>query len=220
MAGSSAYVSTAEVRDSYTAMAAAYADAVYGELAGKPFDRRWLDRLAAQAGRPGPICDLGCGPGQIARYLHDRGAAALGVDLSPGMVALARQLNPDIPFHTGDMLALPFPRESWGGIAAFYSLIHQPRERATAALTEMGRVLRPGGLLLLAVHEGDEVLRVNEEFGVPVRLDFTFFRRTELEAYARAAGLAVIESVVREPYGPDVEYQSRRVYLLAAKPPS
>lgn len=214
----SEYVSAADIRASYDAMAEPYAEAIYGELDGKPFDRAWLNRLASEAGGIGPICDLGCGPGQIARYLHDRGASALGVDLSPGMVALAERLNPGIPFYTGDMRALPFGDGVWGGIAAFYSLIHQPRDRAAAALAEMRRVLRPGGLLLVAVHEGDEVLRVDEEFGVPVRLDFTFFGQAELEGYARDAGLAVLESAVREPYAPEVEYQSKRVYLLAQKP--
>jgi trans-aconitate methyltransferase len=52
------------------------------------------------------VCALGCGPGQIARYLGDRRVEAHGIDLSPGMVAEARRLNPDIPFSQGDMLAL------------------------------------------------------------------------------------------------------------------
>lgn len=213
------YTSQSDIRRSYDRMAEAYAEAVYGELAGKPFDRALLDRLAAEAGRPGPICDLGCGPGQIARYLLEQGAAVLGIDLSPGMVELARRLNPGILFHVGDMLALDFPTNAWGGIAAFYSLIHMPRERAVEALTEMQRVIRPGGLLLLAVHRGDHVLHADEEFGIPVNLDFTLFEQDELEEYVQVAGLNIEVSQVRPPYAPDVEYQSERVYVLARKPP-
>lgn len=212
------YATTEQIRDSYDRMAEAYAEAIYRELEGKPFDRAWLDRLGSEAGQPGPICDLGCGPGQIARYLHDQGAATLGVDLSPVMIEFALRLNPGIPFYVGDMLALDFPDSSWSGVAAFYSLIHLPRERVIDALRELKRVLRPGGLLLVAVHEGDEVMRVDQEFGVPVALDFTFFRQSELEGYVLAAGYAIVESAVREPYAPEVEYQSRRVYLLARKP--
>ena len=46
----------------------------------------------------GVIADIGCGPGQIARYLADHGAQAMGIDLSPEMVRLAQRLSPDIPF--------------------------------------------------------------------------------------------------------------------------
>ena len=49
-----------------------------------PFDRRMLDQLAAAVRGRGQVCDLGCGPGHIARYLCAQGAGALGVDLSPG----------------------------------------------------------------------------------------------------------------------------------------
>jgi trans-aconitate methyltransferase len=48
-----------------------YAAHLYDELSHKPFDRERLDRLAARVGDLGPICDLGCGPGQVARYLRD-----------------------------------------------------------------------------------------------------------------------------------------------------
>ena len=63
----------------------------------KPFDRDCLDRLAREVGDLGPICDLGCEPGHIARYLHSQGVETLGVDLSPNMVAETRRLNPNNP---------------------------------------------------------------------------------------------------------------------------
>jgi ubiquinone/menaquinone biosynthesis C-methylase UbiE len=89
--------------------------------------------------------------GQIARYLHRKGVTIiLGVDLSAGMVAEAQRLNPETPFHQGNMLALPEPDNAWGGIAAFYCLIHIPRGRIVEALSEMKRVLKPGGVCLIA----------------------------------------------------------------------
>src|SRR5260370_41583546 len=100
--------------------------------------------MAAGGGSLGPMCDLGGGAGQVARYLHDHGAAAFGVDLSEGMLAQARRLNPDLEFHQGDMLALSDPDESWGGAAVFYSLIHIPPQRVAPALAQPRRVPRPG----------------------------------------------------------------------------
>ncbi len=97
---------------SYDAVAAEYAEKFQDEMDFKPFDRDCLDRLIREVDALGPICDLGCGPGQIARYLHRQGAACLGVDLSQKMVAQAGRLNPEIPFHQGDMLSLPDAADS------------------------------------------------------------------------------------------------------------
>lgn len=205
-----------DTQASYDQVAAEYAKRIYTELAYKPFDREQLARLAARVKGLGPICDLGCGPGQVARYLRDQGAAVLGVDLSPGMLQQAKALNPDLAFFQGSMLALDFADATWGGIAAFYSIIHIPRHEVTRALAEMKRVLRPGGRLLLAFHIGDEVLHLEEWWDKPVAVDFVFFQRLEMERYLQTAGFVVEESLERAPY-PDVEHQSRRAYILARK---
>jgi ubiquinone/menaquinone biosynthesis C-methylase UbiE len=78
------------------------------------------------------------------------------------MVAEAQRLNPEIHFHQGDMLALPDPDDSWGGIAAFYCIIHIPRHRVADTLREMKRVLKPGGILLATFHIGDEIKHLDE----------------------------------------------------------
>ena len=208
---------TSRLQSSYDAVADEYAAHIYDELRHKPFDREWLDRLAARVGGLGPICDLGCGPGQVARYLRDHGATAFGLDLSEGMLAQARRLNPDLVFRQGDMLALPDPDAVWGGVAAFYSLIHIPRDRLPQVLAEIHRVLRPSGFLLAAVHCGQETVHRDEWWGRPVSVDFCFFEADELQQAVHAAGLEIDQVTVREPY-PDVEYPSRRAYLLAHKP--
>ena len=206
-----------ETQDSYDHIADEYARHIYGELAGKPFDRQLLDRFAERLRGQGVVCDMGCGPGQIARYLADRGVEAAGVDLSPGMVAQAAALNPDIRFYQGNMLALGQPDGDWAGIAAFYSIIHIPPAEVVDALREMGRVLRPGGLLLLAFHIGDEVVRPEEMMGQPVALDFWFYTPGQMSDWLAEAGYTVEEIIEREPYAPEVEHQSRRAYVLAKK---
>ncbi len=202
---------------SYSRVAEEYARRIYAELKDKPLDRELLDRFARSVRGLELACDMGCGPGQVARYLRDRGVAVCGVDIAPGMVEVARRLNPDIEFRLGSMLALDFPDGALGGIAAFYSIIHIPREQMGTALWELKRALRPGGLLLLAFHLGDECLHLDEWWGEPVSLDFHFFTREEMEAALRAAGFAVEDGLERDPY-PDVEHQSRRAYIFARKP--
>src|ERR1700678_3724035 len=107
------------VQKTYDDLSAEYAVHVAGELAGKPLDRRLLDRFAEQVRGAGPVCDLGCGPGHVARYLHDCGVDVAGIDLSPGMVEQARKLHPGIAFRVGDMLALDVGDGAFAGVVAF-----------------------------------------------------------------------------------------------------
>jgi SAM-dependent methyltransferase len=202
---------------SYDQVAAEYAEKFKDEMDDKPFDRDCLDRLAREVGSRGPICDLGCGPGQIARYLHRQGVDALGVDLSPRMVAEAQRLNPEVPFHQGDMLRLPDADGSWGGIAAFYCIIHIPRESVVDALREMKRVLRPGGGLLITFHIGDEVKHLDKWWEKPINLDFAFYQPAEMESWLKEAGFELEETLVREP-NPEVEVATRRAYMFARRP--
>ena len=202
---------------SYDRVADEYVARIYDELRHKPLDRQLLDRFADSVREVGLACDMGCGPGQVARYLHERGAQVCGVDLSPEMVVRARRLNPGIDFQQGDMLALEVEDEAWAGIAAFYSIIHIPRSDVVRALRELRRVLRPGGQLLLAFHIGDEVKHLEEWWGYKVSVDFLFFRSDEMAGYLKSAGFTIEEIIERDPY-PEVEHQSRRAYIFARKP--
>jgi SAM-dependent methyltransferase len=208
---------TNDVAGSYDRVADEYVTRIYDELRHKPLDRELLDRFADSVREVGLACDMGCGPGQVAHYLHERGAQVCGVDLSPEMVVRARCLNPGIDFRQGDMLALDVEDGAWAGIAAFYSIIHIPRDDVVGALREFRRVLRPGGRVLLTFHIGDEVKHLEEWWGHKVCVDFLFFRSDEMAGYLKSAGFEVEEIIERDPY-PDVEHQSRRAYIFARRP--
>lgn len=75
-----------DVRESYDSAARAYAEHLADELSGKPLDRHLLNRFAEATRGRGLVADLGCGPGHIARYLHEQGVTVAGIDLSPQMV--------------------------------------------------------------------------------------------------------------------------------------
>jgi len=206
-----------KTRSSYDTVAPEYAERFKDEMDDKPFDRDCLDRLAREVGALGPICDLGCGPGQIARYLHRKGIPTLGVDLSPNMIAEAQRLNPEIHFHVGNMLSLPDEDNSWGGIAAFYCIIHIPREQVVDALREMKRVLKPNGILLIAFHIGEEIKHIDEWWEKPVNVDFAFYLPGDMEAWLKETGFDLVETLVRDP-NPEVEVATRRAYIFARKP--
>lgn len=208
-----------DIQSGYDRIAQEYARRIYDELRNKPLDRSLLDRFAGSVRGAGVTCDLGCGPGHVARYLHEQGVQVCGVDLSAAMIEIARRLNPGIEFHQGDMRALSVKDNAWPGIAAFYSIVNLPATDVVKALHEMLRVLAPKGRLLIAFHLGDDALHTEENlWGSGVTLETSLFRASTIEGYMRSAGFEIDEIVERGPYAPEVEYQSRRAYIFAHKP--
>ncbi len=165
---------------------------------------------------------LGCGPGHVTRWLAARHPSTVGIDLSPGMVALARERAPELTFQQGSMLDLAVDDGAWSAIVALYSVIHLTDEERATACREMARTLRPGGWLLLAFHvDSDEVSvgqvhRVTRWFGTDVELEAHFLEPEVVIGGVEAAGFRVMSRTEREP-SPDVEYPSRRCYLLAQR---
>jgi ubiquinone/menaquinone biosynthesis C-methylase UbiE len=201
----------------YDLVAEEYARRMLNELDHKPRDRELLEQFAKAIAGKGRVADLGTGPGQIARYLHDHGVDAFGIDLSPAMVELARREHPGMDFQQGDMRALPFPDNSLAGITAFYCIIHIPRPDVIAVLKELRRVLQPGGRLLMSFHRGEQVVHRDEWWGAAVSVDFIFFERDEMVGYLQAAGFTIDEIVERSFYPDSDEAQTQRVYIFARK---
>jgi SAM-dependent methyltransferase len=202
------------VRDSYDSAASAYAEHLSDELDRKPLDRALLNRFVEAIGDDGLIADLGCGPGHVAAYLAGRGAAVVGIDLSPGMIAAGKVRHPDLDLRVGDMRRLDLAEGSLAGAVLFYSIVHFAPVELGPVFAELRRVLAPGGLALIAFHSGEDVVHVDDLYGAPVSLDFRFHDPNRVADALRAAQLPVFERVEREPYE-GAEYPSRRCYLLA-----
>jgi SAM-dependent methyltransferase len=164
------FLRTAEV--AYDAVAGTYAQGSRAGLDGRPLDRGLLAAFAELVRSDGaaPVADLGCGPGHVAAFLHRLGLGVFGVDLSPAMVAVARQAYSDLRFEQGSMTALDVADGELGGILAWYSIIHIPTERLPELFAEFHRVLKSGGYLLLAFQIGDQPLRLSHAFGHDVSL--------------------------------------------------
>lgn len=143
-------VGESEVRTAYEAVAADYAELLRDELASLPIERAVLAAFAelVRGDGGGPVADLGCGPGRVTANLHALGLPAFGVDLSHGMVAVARTAYPDLRFEQGSMRSLDIDDGGLAGIVAWYSIIHTAPDDLPLVFDELARVLRPGGRLL------------------------------------------------------------------------
>jgi len=202
--------------DGYDEVAKDYADKFLDELSHKPFDRDLLDKFALRVRPLGPVCDLGCGPGQVARYLRERGADVFGIDGSSAMASEAKKANGQLHFVQGDMRRLPLSNESLGGIAALYSLIHLAPEELTGAMAEWRRVLKCNAPVLIAFHVGDETIHLSDWWEKEVDLDFHFFQSSNLCELLGQVGFQIESSLERPPYEP-FEHPSTRGYILASK---
>jgi SAM-dependent methyltransferase len=207
----------AAIRESYDTVAADYADLLRGNLAQQPYDRAVLGLFAelVRAGG-GPVADVGCGPGRITAHLAALGLDAFGIDLSPAMVEVARRDHPELRFEVGSMTGLGLADSALAGLLGWYSLIHLPDEVIPGVLAHFHRVLRPGGLALLAFHVGDESrLKTSGYGGHPMRLHVHLRPPERIAGWLADAGFAVDTRVVREPEGFETVPQA---YLLARKP--
>ena len=199
-----------DIAATYDAVATDYAAGFADELAAKPFDRALLDDFAAACA--GRVFDVGCGAaGHITRYLADQGADVVGVDLSAVSVEVARQRQPTLPFEVADMRELPAADGALAGLVAFYSVIHLPREQVPVALAEFRRVLRPGGVLLIAMHGGE--ISSDDWFGHPVSVRASLWSLPELTAALSKAGFDIKRQRARRPY--PAEHATERLYVWA-----
>jgi SAM-dependent methyltransferase len=203
-------------RAAYDTVAVDYAALLQDELARKPLDRALLGAFAelVQADGYGPVADLGCGPGRITTYLHSLGLDAFGVDLSPAMIAVARDSYPELRFEEGSMLALDIADDALGGVVAWYSIIHTPPEQLEPVFAEFSRVLVPGGHLLLAFQAGDERVHLEQAYGHALSLDAYRLHPEMISAQLAEAGLVVDARLVREP---EEREKTQQAYLIARK---
>ena len=103
-----------------------------------------LSRVAP-AGRAARILDAGCGTGNNLLHLARHGRA-VGVDLSEEALRFCRTRG--VAAALGGLMALPFPDGAFDCVTSFDVIYHRWVEDDAAAVREMARVLRPGGLLL------------------------------------------------------------------------
>lgn len=165
--------------------------------------------LAASLGPGSRVLDLGCGTGRpTARQLVDAGLEVTGIDLSKGMLELARRNVPEATLLRADIADLadggPLPVAGFDGAAAFFSLLMLPRTEIPYALGAVRDLLRPGGLMAMAMVEADVDDMEIPFLGHTIRV--SGYLRDELRHVVTDAGFEVIkeDSYAYAPASSDV----------------
>ncbi|MFD3702787.1 class I SAM-dependent methyltransferase [Nocardia sp. NPDC058658] len=132
---------------------------LYIDLFGSPSDLAPEDTTFALTHlSPGPVLDLGCGPGHFTKFLTDAGIPATGMDMVPEFITHARTTYPDIPFELGSLRTLAAPDNSVPAILAWFSLIHLDPTELPTVLAEFHRALTPNGRLVIGYFESPETV--------------------------------------------------------------
>lgn len=203
----------AATRTSYDTLAVDYAEHFRDGHDNMPVERSVLSLFADMV--HGPVLDVGCGTGLATSELARLGVEVSGLDLSPGMLEVARRRLPEVTFEVGSMLALPYADSAFGGVVAWYSTIHVPDADLPTALAELARVLRPGGHLLLGFQVGTEPRRMTSALGHEIELDFHRRQPAHMAELLAAAGVPVRVRTVRAAMEDE---RTPHAFLLARKP--
>jgi ubiquinone/menaquinone biosynthesis C-methylase UbiE len=186
-----------EVRRFYDAVAIRYAELLPGPTAEESLDLALLTVFVDQVARTprARVIDAGCGTGRLTPLLQAAGLRPIGIDASPGMLAIARDRFPDIRFEVGRLTALPLPDAAMDGALLWYSIIHTPSDRLDPVVSELARVLRPGGVALLGFQAGTGTRRIVGGYGTTA--DTTaVLHDPQLVADRLSAGGLAIQAIV------------------------
>jgi SAM-dependent methyltransferase len=184
-----------------------------------PGYERTVERARSLLRSTDRVLELGCGTGSTALKLARSVSHLVGTDLSPEMVAIAREKAANctnVEFDVSPAEHAPGEPESYDAVLAF-NVLHLILHRESV-LNHVGRLLRPGGLFITKT---PCMLEMNSIFRIVVPImrwvglapEVAFFTSAELESEMVAAGLSILERARHGSEGNDA-----RVFLVARKP--
>jgi ubiquinone/menaquinone biosynthesis C-methylase UbiE len=192
------------------------ADLYQGEHSHNPFQAALVERVSALLPAGSSILDLGCGTGvPTARILTGAGHQVVGVDISEGMLKLAREQVPAADFRRDDIAGLPADYGTFQAVTAFFSLLMLSKADIEATLRKAAGWLSPGGHLAIGMVNFDADSAPFDFMGVPVTV--SGYLEPDLKARIEEAGFTVlsIETVEFKPENGPAESQ---IFALARTP--
>lgn len=205
------------VRSTYDAVAESYARLLPDARFEAPADHGMIRAFVAHVteGNAQSVVDAGCGTGRMTRLLASLGVDVSGIDLSPGMISVARRNYPGLSFDAAGLSELPFADMQLGGVFAWYSIIHSPPEELPRVFAEFFRVLTPGGHALLSFQVGEGHRHLSRAYGHDVSLESQLFTPETIAGLLTDSGFSVIARMTRQARAQE---KTPQAVLLAHRP--
>lgn len=188
----------------YALTQAAYA-AVAPAYAAHAFAHRWmkgyLAEFCAWLVQPGPVLDLGCGPGTDAALFVERGFAVTGIDFSPQMIAEASRRVPEAAFICADFRRMALAEETFGAVWSVGSLHHVAKADLPGILRRVYACLRAEGYLFISVQsgQGEAVLRQEQvRVGQPTAKFWSYWQPADLVRLLATVDFEIVKHTLTE----------------------
>ncbi|MCO5164384.1 MAG: class I SAM-dependent methyltransferase [Mesorhizobium sp.] len=193
-----------KVESEFDAYRNSYSDAVNGSIAfsGLKVDffirakaARLIDLLSENVGAPKnlSILDVGCGVGTYHPLLAGSVGRITGVDPSAECIAEARMNNPRVDYQAYDGEKIPYPDASFDASFAICVMHHVPVPNWSTFVSEMRRITRPGGVVMLFEHNPYNPLTQRAVSNCPFDADAVLLTMRTAKEYLRASGMTIVE---------------------------
>lgn len=161
------------------------------------------------------VLDVGCGNGRDCKYISLQGFDVTGIDLSIGMLKIARERVPNVQFEVMDIADITYSENSYDGIISNCSLFHIPSEELPKTLKSFARLLKPNGKLLLILQEGLGETMIEEPYRPNVNIYMNYFSVEEISSLLQEYGFEV-NTIKKEETPNELELGNGKLIVLSS----
>lgn len=160
--------------DTYNKIAQEYDKEFGNDYSDTPYIDKFLNYLEGKS-----ILDIGCGVGNLTKYIMDKGFNVEGIDLSKEMLNIAKQKYSDIKFYEMNMKEITL-RKKYDGIMLAYSLFHLTKKEVIEVLPKYYDLLNSNGKILLILQYGQGERIVNEPLKEELKIFINYYSQDEI----------------------------------------
>lgn len=137
------------------------------------------------------VLDVGCGNGRDCKYISQKGFEINGIDLSVGMLEIAKERVSNGKFEIMDITSITYQDNSYDGIISNCSLFHVSVEELPKTLESFRKILKPNGKLLLILQEGNGETMVEEPYRPGVHIYMNYFSVNQIQNLLQEHGFNI-----------------------------
>ena len=198
------------VIDNYDDIAKEYVNEFFEDTSDNKYIDIFLNSLNGKK-----ILDVGCGNGKDCKYILEKGFNINGIDLSIGMLNIAKEKVPNCNFEIMDITEITYPDDSYDGIISNCSLFHIPVEELPKTLKSFKRVLKPDGKLLLILQEGNGEKMVEEPYRPGIYIYIKYFSKNEIQKLLQEYGFE-IDYLLKKESPNKLEIGNKKIIVLSS----
>lgn len=204
-------MSTNNLRSTYDKIA----DDYHKDHLGDSWDDDHIAAFIKMIPDNGKVLELGCGPGvDVGKLLKGGLTKIYGFDLSDKLLDIARKDYSNCEFIQGDMRQLPYEENFFDGVFSKAVLLHIAKRNIDQVLSEITRVLKPGGSIHIAIKKGEGEKEIEEnDYGYSYSRLFSYWETNKFQQVLINHGIKII----RIDELPVPEKQQTWIKILAKK---